>query len=96
MKYNLPSEVLVEIRFFAVKHGVQKIILFGSRAKGTNFERSDIGIAVYGGNFDDFYWDIKENINSLLSFDIVDANSPITKDLQDELDKYGVVIYEKT
>ena len=27
---------------------------------GTNTERSDIDIAVYGGDFDHFYWDVKE------------------------------------
>ena len=34
------------------KHSVKKVILFGSRARGDNTERSDIDIAVYGGDFD--------------------------------------------
>lgn len=38
---------------------ITKIVLFGSRARGTNTERSDIDIAVYGGSFDDFYWNVK-------------------------------------
>ena len=57
MKYNLPERV---IRDICKKHSVEKVILFGSRARGTNTERSDIDIAVYGGDFDSFYWDIKE------------------------------------
>ena len=54
MKYNLPERVLREISLFARKHSVTKVILFGSRARGTNTERSDIDIAVYDGDFDKF------------------------------------------
>ena len=71
MKYNLPERVLRDISSIARKHPVTKVILFGSRARGTNTERSDIDIAVYGGDFDSFYWDIKENVHSLLMFDII-------------------------
>lgn len=72
------------------------IVLFGSRAKGNNTERSDIDMAVYGGDFDGFYWDIKEKINSLLMFDIIQADSAISDDLKHEIEKDGVIIYEKT
>ena len=96
MKYNLPDRVLRELSSFAQKYSVTKIILFGSRARGTNTERSDIDIAVYGGNFDGFYWDVKEKINSLLIFDIVQADSSISDELIKEIEKDGVVIYEKT
>lgn len=95
MKYNLPDRIVREIFVFAQKHSVTKVTLFGSRAKGTNSERSDIDIAVYGGNFDAFYWDIKENIHSLLSFDIVDAEKNVSKELKNEIEKDGIVIYEK-
>ena len=96
MKYNLPDRVLRELSSFAQKYSVTKIILFGSRARGTNTERSDIDIAVYGGNFDGFYWDVKEKINSLLMFDIVQADSSISDELIKEIEKDVVVIYEKT
>nr|WP_296045831.1 nucleotidyltransferase domain-containing protein [uncultured Blautia sp.] len=96
MKYNLPDRVLRELSSFAQKYSVTKIILFGSRARGTNTERSDIDIAVYGGDFDGFYWDVKEKINSLLMFDIVQADSSISDELKKEIEKDGVVIYEKT
>ena len=96
MKYNLPDRVLRELSSFAQKYSVTKIILFGSRARGTNTERSDIDIAVYGWDFDGFYWDVKEKINSLLMFDIVQADSSISDELKKEIEKDGVVIYEKT
>ena len=74
---------------------LSKIILFGSRARGNNTERSDVDIAVYGGDFDSFYWDIKENIHSLLMFDVINADASISEELKKEIKKDGVVIYEK-
>ena len=49
MKYNLPERVLREVCSFARQHSVERVILFGSRARGDHTERSDIDIAVYGG-----------------------------------------------
>lgn len=95
MQYNLPDRVFEELCSFAQKYSVNKIILFGSRARGTNTERSDIDIAVYGGDFDGFYWDVKEKIYSLLMFDIVQADTSVSDDLKQEIEKDGVVIYEK-
>ena len=95
MKYNLPERVEREIVMFAGKHSVTKVVLFGSRARGSNTERSDVDIAVYGGDFDEFYWDIKENIHSLLMFDVIDMDSGISEELKKEIERDGVLIYEK-
>ncbi len=95
MKYNLSDRIVREISSFAQKYSIKKIILFGSRARGTNTERSDIDIAVYGGDFDSFYWDVKERTHSLLMFDIVQADASISAELKEEIEKDGVVIYEK-
>ena len=92
MKFNLPDHVFRELSCFAQKYGVAKIVLFGSRARGTHTERSDIDLAVYGGDFDGFYWDVKENIHSLLMFDIVQADQAISEELNEELKKDGVII----
>lgn len=72
-KRDIPDVVLKDITMFAERNSVDKVILFGSRARETNTERSDIDLAVYGGDFDSFYWNINDNVNSLLSFDIIDA-----------------------
>ena len=92
---NLPDRVLKEIRTFAAEHGVQKVILFGSRASGTNTQRSDIDIAVTGGDFSAFYWDVQEKVHSLLMFDVINIDGGISEELRDEI-LNGVVIYEKT
>lgn len=95
MKYNLPERIVRELCYFAQKDCIIKIVLFGSRARGTNTERSDIDIAVYGGDFERFYWDVKEKIHSLLMFDIVQADASISDELKQEIEKEGVIIYEK-
>ncbi len=93
---KLPERVLKDISAIAEMCSVEKIVLFGSRARGENTERSDIDIAVYGGNFEDFYWKIKENVHSLLMFDVVDIDAGISEELVQEIERDGVVIYEKT
>ncbi len=95
MRYNIPGRVVRDIYTFARKYAVHRVILFGSRAKGTHTERSDIDIAVSGGNYDSFYWEIKENVHSLLTFDIVDLDSGISEELKREIEKDGVIIYEE-
>ena len=96
MAYNLPDRVIKEITAFAKENSIIKIVLFGSRARGDHTERSDVDLAVYGGDFDSFYWNIKEKLHSLLSFDVVDMNSRVTEELKKEIERDGVVIYEKT
>lgn len=96
MNYNLSERIAREISRCAKRHAVDKVVLFGSRARGTNSERSDVDLAIYGGDFESFYYDVKEQIHSLLMFDLLDASDNISEELQEELDRDGVVIYEKT
>lgn len=96
MNANVPERVLREIVSFARRHQIEKVILFGSRAKGTYTKRSDIDLAASGGDLNGFYWDLKENIHSLLSFDIVELDGNISDELKKEIERDGVLLYEKT
>lgn len=42
------NEIYRQIAHIGKRFGVEKIVLFGSRARGTNQEKSDIDLAVYG------------------------------------------------
>ena len=42
------SPLYTQLTALAAKHGAQKLVLFGSRARGDHTERSDIDLAVYG------------------------------------------------
>lgn len=95
MKYNLDKRIEEDIIKIAKKNGIKKIILFGSRARGDNSERSDIDLAISGGNAWNFYYDIEEEAWTLLMFDVVDMDKGISKELQTEIDRDGVIIYEE-
>lgn len=95
MKYNLDKRTEEDIIKIAQKNGIKKIILFGSRARGDNFERSDIDLAVSGGNASNFYYDVEEEAWTLLKFDVVDMDKDISKELQAEIERDGVIIYEE-
>lgn len=95
MNCIIPDRVLKDVSTFARRHGIEEIILFGSRARGTHTERSDIDLAVCGGDFDSFYWDVKEKIHSLLMFDLVELDVGVSEELKTEIERDGVVIYEK-
>ncbi|MCD7944090.1 MAG: nucleotidyltransferase domain-containing protein [Clostridia bacterium] len=95
MKYNLDQQLVDEIIAVAVQNGVKKVILFGSRARGDNSERSDIDLAISGGNALDFYYDVEEKVHTLLMFDVVELDRGISAELQAEIERDGVILYEE-
>lgn len=88
-----------EIKKIASKYDdIEKIVLFGSRARGDNNRTSDVDLAVYSTkipfkNEANFWLDI-EDIDTLLCFDIVVISESISKELIENIRKEGVVIYE--
>lgn len=95
MEYNLPQNAENGIIELAKKYDIKRIILFGSRARGDNRDRSDIDIAVSGGNITEFALDAEETIDTLLMFDVVNLDKYVQPELLDEIEKEGIVIYEK-
>ena len=94
-KTGIKQTVLNEIIVLAKKNHVQKLILFGSRARG-DFERtSDIDLAVEGGSIARFASDIEEDTSTLLEYDIIDLSKPMQEALLESIKKEGRIIYEK-
>lgn len=89
------DEITELLRPFAIKHNLDFLILFGSRAQGCNQERSDIDLAVIGGDYREFKYDVNDHARTLLIFDIVDYNRASSR-LRKEIDAYGKCIYSKT
>lgn len=56
--------VIKEICDIARKYNVQKVILFGSRARGDFKTKSDIDLAVQGGDFIRFMLDVNEETST--------------------------------
>lgn len=92
---GIRQQVINEITDFAKKYDVNKVLLFGSRARGDFKRTSDIDLAVSGGNFDRFALDVDEETSTLLMFDIVDLDREMQPELQESIEKEGVILYEK-
>ena len=95
MAYNLPDAVLQDISRFAEKHGIRRVLLFGSRARGTQTERSDIDLAISGGNAAAFTLAVDEETDTLLMYDVVNLDGAVQPELLKEIEKDGKVLYEK-
>ena len=92
---GIRPEVIEEIRNLAQKYDIEKVILFGSRARGDYKERSDIDLAFCGGSSSHFILDVDETTSMLLEFDIVDLDKPVRKELLESIKREGVVLYQK-
>lgn len=75
--------------------GLEKVILFGSRARGDHRARSDIDLAVSGGDPVRFALRAEEELPTLLALDIVNLDGPVQPELLESIRKEGVPLYEK-
>jgi len=92
------ERIYVRIAALGEIYQAEKIIPFGSRARGNNRERSDIDLAIYGMPKDKraaFWADIDE-LPTLLKFDLVHISADSDKELIENIEKDGVILYEKS
>ena len=79
-------------------HHAEKIVLFGSRARGDNRERSDIDLAIYGMPQENraFFWSDIDDLPTLLKFDLVHITPDTNTKLVKNIEKDGVTLYERS
>lgn len=94
-KTGIKPIVIEEICDIARKYNVQKVILFGSRARGNFKEKSDIDLAVQGGDFIRFMLNVNEETSTLLKFDIINLDEEIQGELRKAIKKEGIIVYEE-
>lgn len=95
MDTGIKPQVLQEICELAATYGVEQVILFGSRARGDHWTKSDIDLAIRGGDGVRFALDVEDQTSTLLTFDIVDLDEAMAPTLRDSIAREGVVLYEK-
>ena len=95
MSIGLNDSLKTEIIELAKKHSIDKVILFGSRARGDYRKVSDVDVAVTGGDVVGFSIDVDEETNTLLQFDVVNLDGSVQKELLESIKKEGIIIYEK-
>ena len=94
-KTGISNKVIEEIQNIALKNHVKKVILFGSRARGDFYKKSDIDLAVSGGDFNRFALDVDEETSTLLEYDIVNLDAEMQDELRESIEKEGRILYEK-
>lgn len=92
---GINANVIKQIREIAEQYDLHQVILFGSRARGDYKERSDIDLAVCGGDVPAFALAVDEETDTLLKYDVVNLSHPIDAALLDNIQKDGMMLYEK-
>ena len=93
---GIRENVLHEICGLAEQYHIDKVILFGSRARGDYRKTSDIDLAACGGDFTLFALDVDEKTDTLLKYDIVDLNRPMNSELLESIEKEGICFYARS
>lgn len=91
---GLNDRLITEIQSLAKQYKLEKLILFGSRARGDYKQRSDIDLAATGGDVLRFALDTDE-LYTLLKFNVVNLDGVVQQELLDAIKTEGVVLYEK-
>jgi predicted nucleotidyltransferase len=101
MKFGLPDRVIARlVEVLSQNESIERTVLFGSRAKGTYHEGSDIDLCLTGT-------DINLSVLSRLEARIDDLDMPWkvdlvpeamidSKALLDHIHRVGAVLYERT
>lgn len=100
MKYGLKAKTFEKIvGVLSENSKIEKVVLYGSRAKGNYREGSDIDLAIFGEGitvrdlnaislkFDDLYLPYKVDLSI---YDIIDD-----QEFLEHIDRVGIVVYEK-
>lgn len=94
MGYNLDKEDEARIIELAKKCRVEKVILFGSRARGNNRPNSDIDLALLGGDCSYFKTDFNDEAVGDVECDLTCLDREFEMSLRDSINRDGIVLYE--
>ena len=84
-----PDEVIRQVADICREHHAKKVILYGSRAKGTARERSDIDIAVAGAEHFDALVEKVEELPTLYRVDLLNMDTCRNDLLLEDIKQYG-------
>lgn len=94
MSYNLDKEdekIIIEL---AKQYGIEKVILFGSRARGDNRPDSDVDLALSGGNYLEFAFAFDDATNGNVKCDVTYLDHELKMGLRDSINRDGILLYE--
>lgn len=89
------EEVIENVKELCIRFSAREVYLFGSRAKGTYLDRSDIDIAVSGVDAFEDLLEAVEELPTLYTIDLLDIDRCRNLYLLEDIKTYGRKIYEK-
>ena len=96
MKFGLDEEVIKKLNTIFKNYNIQKVIIFGSRAKGNYKKYSDIDLAFIGNIDFNTKLEILEKIDDLLlpyEVDLIDFNKIKNLELKNHIKRVGKEIF---
>lgn len=99
MKYGLDDQIIQEINNVLIQFpAIEKVVIYGSRAKGNYKAGSDIDLCLFGKGLDlAFIHKVELALDDLLlpySFDVSAYSQLKNQDLISHIDRCGMVLFE--
>ncbi len=103
---SLPADLNIPERFYeqivreaSARPTIQRVILFGSRARGDALKRADVDLAIEAPALDRkawgiLHWELTEEADTLLEVDVVRLEDAELR-LRDRILRDGRVIYDR-
>lgn len=98
--FGLPKPVLIDLqKYFFARSEIIKVLVFGSRAKGTQQPGSDIDLAIITTCTEDLSGQVKADLEELSTpylYDVVDYQKIEYLLLKEHIDRVGKILFERT
>lgn len=98
-KFGLPERTVNELlEYFKSKPGVEKVVVYGSRAKGNFRNGSDIDFAIWTDDKSAYELRIEAELDDLETpymFDVTDYKNLSHEGMKNSIDRDGVLFYQK-
>lgn len=95
MNTGIEQLVIDHIIELAEKYSLEKVILFGARAKGVYQEDSDINLAIEGENTTLFSLDVDEYYDDIQNYEFYNINRTHDNEFLNQIEEEGISIYDK-
>lgn len=96
--YGLPKRTYNELlEYFQSQPSIEKVVLFGSRAKGTYHNGSDIDFAIWindTNNVSKILYDLDE-LPTPYKFDVINYKTLTHTEMKNNIDNEGKLFYKK-
>lgn len=97
-KFGLPEKTINQLlEYFQSKPFIEKVYIYGSRAKGTYQNGSDIDFAIWTDDHENFLriWGELDDLSTPYMFDVTDYKLLMNDKLKNSIIKDGQLFYQK-